>query len=547
MHSWKRRDGWEAVDPAERIAASIEARLQQLIRKEAKEGRDFKEIDLLGRQVERMARVGQYQQTGRAADLNPRLERQSASPRRAADKNPISPEQQAKLEAAFLDGMFDYQKHWYRVGLTERIRNILKSRQIGATYYFAHEALIDALKTGRNQIFLSASKAQAFQFRSYICDFARTVADVELKGELIKLPNQAELMFLGTNSRTAQGRHGNLYLDEYFWIPRYAELNKLAGGMAAQKQYRKTYFSTPSTLAHAAWPFWSGEHFNKGRPKAQHLQLDISHAALAAGMRCPDGQWRQIVTILDALAGGCDLFDLNQLRLENAPQEFNQLFMCQFIDDAESVFPFAWLQRAMVDSWELWSDWHPFAPKPFGQREVWIGYDPSKSRDAAALVVLAPPAVAGGKFRILEQHQFHNADYEAQANFIRETCARFNVTYLVIDNTNIGNAVYQLVQKFRPDAVAINSTLELKTIMVLKALNVLQHDRLEFDAGQPEIAASFLAIKKTITPSGRHVTYQACRSEETSHADLAWATIYALSRESLGGDTPTSSSFMEIF
>ena len=47
-----------------------------------------------------------------------------------------------------------------------------KSRQIGATYYFAREAFIDALKTGRNQIFLSASKAQAHIFKTYIQQFA---------------------------------------------------------------------------------------------------------------------------------------------------------------------------------------------------------------------------------------------------------------------------------------------------------------------------------------------------------------------------------------
>jgi hypothetical protein len=29
---------------------------------------------------------------------------------------------------------------------------------------------------------------------------------------------------------------------------------------------------------------------------------------------CADGQWRQIVTIEDALAGGCTLFNLDQLK-----------------------------------------------------------------------------------------------------------------------------------------------------------------------------------------------------------------------------------------
>lgn len=546
IHSWKRRDAWDDSDPAERIASTIEQRLIQLINKDGKEGKDFKEIDLLTRQVERVARIEKYQRTGREVDLNPNIANRNAAPKRQPEKNAISEEQQKLLEEAFLDRMFGHQKNWYRAGLTERVRNILKSRQIGATYYFAHEALIDALKTGRNQIFLSASKSQAFQFRSYIVDFASEVAGVELKGDRIKLPNMAELIFLGTNSRTAQSYHGNLYLDEYFWIPRYRELRKLAAAMASQKQYRQTYFSTPSTMTHEAYRVWTGEAFNDGRPKSDHIRLDISHDALAAGLRCPDGQWRQIVTILDALAGGCDLFDLERLKLENTPQEFAQLFMCQFIDDGQSVFSFAMMQRAMVDSWEVWDDWKPFTARPFGNREVWIGYDPSNTGDRAALVVLAPPTVPGGKFRILERHQFAGADYEAQAKFIRDTCARFNASFIGIDVSGIGSAVHQLVRQFRPDAVAYSYSVELKTKMVLKALNVLDHGRLEYDAGHTDIAASFMAIKRVLTPSGRQTTFQAGRSEETSHSDIAWAAMHALFNEPLEGSTATNSSIMEI-
>ncbi|MFH7191289.1 terminase large subunit domain-containing protein, partial [Klebsiella pneumoniae] len=99
--------------------------------------------------------------------------------------------------------MFNYQRHWWEAGKTNRIRNLLKSRQVGATFYFAREALIDALLTGRNQIFLSASKAQAHVFKQYIIDFAKEV-EVELKGDPMVLPSGATLYFLGTNARTAQ-------------------------------------------------------------------------------------------------------------------------------------------------------------------------------------------------------------------------------------------------------------------------------------------------------------------------------------------------------
>ncbi|WP_068634917.1 terminase ATPase subunit family protein [Thauera butanivorans] len=547
VSTWKGRDGWDKAMPRERVESVLEQRIVQLVLKEKKTGGDFKELDLLARQFERLARIRRYEAPGgHEGDLNPNVENRNKGTKKKPTRNFFSPEQIEELRKRFHDGMFGYQEVWHQASLTERIRSILKSRQIGATYYFAREALMDALDTGRNQIFLSASKAQAMQFRSYIVKFAQEVG-VELKGEKIILFNGAELIFLGTNSRTAQSYHGNLYIDEIFWIPRYKELRKVASGMAAQKRYRTTYFSTPSAQSHEAYPIWTGAAYNKGRPKAEHVHIDVSHAALRAGRRCEDGIWRQIVTIEDALAGGCDLFDLDQLKRENNPEEFAQLFMCQFIDDGNSVFNLSLLMRCMVDSWEVWDDWKPFATRPFGDRPVWLGYDPSDTGDAAALVVLAPPAVPGGKFRVLERIQFHGADFADQAEFIRKTCERYNVTFIGIDASGLGVGVYQLVKQFRPDAVGYSYSTELKTRMVLKALDVMSKGRLEWDSGHTDIAASFMAIKKTITPSGRHVTYQASRSEDVSHADIAWAVMHGLIHEPLEGATETNQSSMEIF
>lgn len=64
VQSWKQRDGWDSVAPISRVEMSLEARLTQLIIKPQKTGGDFKEIDLLGRQIERLARVNRYSQTG---------------------------------------------------------------------------------------------------------------------------------------------------------------------------------------------------------------------------------------------------------------------------------------------------------------------------------------------------------------------------------------------------------------------------------------------------------------------------------------------------
>jgi hypothetical protein len=470
----------------------------------------------------------------------------AARARRKPLRNAFSDEQRDKLVEAFRASLFDYQKVWFRNGC-QRTRNILKSRQIGATWYVAREALVDALETGRNQIFLSASKAQAHVFRQYITQFAREAADVDLTGDPIVLPNEAILYFLGTNARTAQSYHGNFYFDEYFWVGGFRQLNKVASGMAMHKRWRKTYFSTPSSIGHEAYSFWSGAHINRGRAKADHLHLDVSHQALAGGRLCEDRQWRQIVTVEDAVAGGCDLFDLDELRLEYSGEEVANLLMCQFIDDTASVFPLADLQRCMVDSWDEWAaDFKPFATRPFGYRPVWVGYDPALSGDSAGLVVVAPPMVPGGKFRVLERVQFRGMDFEAQAESVRQITQRYNVAYMAIDTTGIGQGVYQLVRQFYPGVIALNYSPELKGRLVLKGLSVVRHGRLQFDAGWTDLAQSFMAIRKTMTASGRRVTFEASRCEQTGHADLAWACLHALGNEPLEGVTGTNTGFMEF-
>lgn len=548
IQAWKTRDEWEKTKPENRVAQAIEARLITLIFKNKKSSGDMKEVDLLMRELERLARIERYRDTGKESDLNPNIQNRNAVAKKQKKPNTFTEQEVEILINAFEENLYDYQWDWYRAG-NQRTRAILKSRQIGATYYFAREAFIDALKTGRNQIFLSASKAQAHIFKTYIQQFAFEHTGVELKGDPIIIGNnQANLTFLGTNARTAQGHHGNFYFDEFFWTYGFNELNKVASGMAMHKKWRKTYFSTPSTMAHQAYAFWTGERYNRGRPKDQRLNIDISHDALKRGRYCEDKLWRQIVTILDAENGGCDLFDIDELRFEYSAEEFANLLMCQFIDDGASIFPLNMLQACMVDSWEAWSeDYKPFHIRPLASRPVWVGYDPAETGDSAGLVVVAPPSVANGKFRILERHQFRGMDFKAQAEQISQITLRYNVTYIGLDTTGMGTGVAQLVRQFFPALTTFSYSPEVKTQLVLKTLDVIRNGRLEFDAGHTDIAQSLMSIKKTLTASQRQMTFTAGRSEEIGHADLAWALMHAVYNEPLEGTTISNSSILEIY
>lgn len=545
VHSWKSRDEWDRSEVVDRVDGAIEARMVQLVIKENKTGSDFKEIDLLGRQLERTARIKKYLGGGTETDLNPNIAARNSDPKKAPKRNEFTEEHIEQLESIFLDNCFDYQKDWYRAG-NQRTRVILKSRQIGATYYFAREALLDAMITGRNQIFLSASKSQSHIFRSYIQTFANEVG-IELTGDPITLSNGAMLYFLGTNARTAQGYHGNFYFDEFFWVYGFNELNKVASGMSMHKKWRKTYFSTPSSMAHEAFAFWTGTRHNRGRAKADHLNIDVSHSALQGGRLCEDKMWRQIVTIMDAEAGGCELFDMDELKFEYSAEAFANLLMCEFVDDGASIFPLAMLQPCMVDSWEAWiEDYKPFAMRPLGHRTVWVGYDPAETGDSAGLIVVAPPLIAGGKFRVLERHQFKGMDFAGQAAFIKKITERYTVGYIGIDSTGMGTGVAQLVRQFFPALTTFSYNVEVKTRLVLKMYDVIKNGRLEFDAGWTDVAQSLMAIRKTTTAGGRQFTYTAGRNDETGHADLAWALMHAIHNEPLEGMTSQNGSFMEF-
>lgn len=564
VRSWKARERWEELGPLERVETSLDARLQLLIWRDEKSGRDFKEIDLLTRQLERTARIRRYEAPGgHEGDLNPKIANRNAGERKQRRRNHLTVDQQQALRDAFERGLFGYQRDW-RIDLNSSTANvtrmILKSRQIGATYYFAREALIRAIDTGNNQIFISASRAQANIFKQYIQAFVADVCGVKLEGDPITLDldevsgpggEPVKLYFLGTNYRTAQGYHGDVYVDECFWIHGFEQLNKVASAMSSQKRYRKTYFSTPSTLAHQAYAMWSGERFNARRPKDQRVTIDISHAALKPGVRGPDGIWRQIVTLVDAEEKGCDLFDRAELELDYSPDEFANLFLCQFVDDSDSMFPFNLMRRAMVDSWDAWAgDFDPYALRPFGDRPVWIGYDPAESAagDDAALVIVAPPATPGGKFRVLEKHRLRGLDFAGQAARIIEQLDRYRVEYIGIDTTGVGKAVWEIVRQRFPLATRLDYSVPLKTQMVLKAKNVFSSGRIEFDAGATDIAASFMAIRAELTGSQRQVTFVASRAGDTGHADLAWAVMHALHNEPLDPTrAPSRKSRMRIF
>ncbi|MBL4755852.1 MAG: terminase family protein [Flavobacteriales bacterium] len=534
VYQWAAKYSWASMLQHETVEQAISRRLVLLAEKEELTENDLKIMDRLMGQLDKIANIDLKK--ARILKEKARTQREldgiesggGNKPGKRKKSNDISGITKEQLEKVRLDLFYGYQQRWHD-NLLERIRFILKSRQIGATYYFAYEAFENAVLTGDNQVFLSASRNQSNIFKAYIIKFAREYFGVELKGEVITLSNGAELRFVSTNARTAQGFNGHLYIDEVFWIANFKQINDLAGGMASHKKWRKTYFSTPSIKSHGAFPLWSGQKYNDD--KGKEYEFDLSHASLKHGVKGKDNIWRNVVTVVDAQEQGCDLFDIDTLKDENSESTFNNLFMCHFLEAGLSVFNLNDLLACAVDSNVVWVDFKKKEQRPFGNKHVWLGYDPARHGDKSTLVVLAPPDPENPKFRLLEKMQLKGS-FQFQANTIEKLFDRYNVQFLGIDCTGVGLGVFELVQAFYRRATPIHYGIESKTNLVLKAIDVIESRRMQWDEEHTDMAPAFLQVQQTTTGQDK-ITYVADRTSELGHADVAFAMMHAMSNEPL--------------
>ena len=139
--SWRDRDKWDKTSVARRINEQVDMRLSMLVAKDGKTAEDYNEIESLSKLLERTARIQRYESGGNEADLNPNVERRSKKHRaRAKEKENaarITDDEIEVLRRAFLDNIYPHQRAWYEHSKRYEMRQYVKSRQIGATYYFA--------------------------------------------------------------------------------------------------------------------------------------------------------------------------------------------------------------------------------------------------------------------------------------------------------------------------------------------------------------------------------------------------------------------------
>ena len=526
---WRDNQKWENQTTFDRMQACTELRYMHLLFKENKSNADYKEFDRVCKTLKNL--------------FFPVREEEKEDKKRIKAFMKIDPEEfKEKINAFWEENAFPYQKDF--IAETDSILNlptsdgqavVLKGRQTGFTWALAiGRALRRAVNLGHDQVYISSSQRQAFKARDDIKRLILEIFDVKVQGiDRIQLPNGAIIDFLGANYRTAQGFTGDVTVDEYAWMLDFDDLTEVVKACATLKQYNIVMSSTPSHESHPSYNFWMG--ITEGRKGVEFTYDDARK-----GILCSDGIYRKIITLEDAVAQGNDLINVERLKRRH-PDSYPMLFQGIWMKHGDSAFDARQIMTCMVDTFEEWPDvWiDQGLDRPYGNKDVVLGYDPAKELDISACVVIALPTQQHPYHRVIEKFNLHGEDYDDQAEKLVNLTVRYNVKHIGIDTTGVGAAVAARVEKLLIGKMIPIKKMEgsapQKNFLVMQMRNLFRDKGLRFDKSWTDVFESYLAIRPK---AGRGtILYETVRTSQTAHADFSWAIMYGLSYINLDGTT----------
>lgn len=187
-----------------------------------------------------------------------------------------------------------YQQRWW-ADRHKKHRHYINARQVGTTVAMAMEAGAMRIETGRPQVFIAPSRAQAEIFHHYLRDKFGAAApmqgrDVFCLSPLCKVPDYLE------------DGSADVYVDSYGW---------LVGGFQKVRYMAETLAGVDGRIT------WlnSGDVPKRG-------------GNIAATRFARDDATRETLTIWNAVEQGLTSVDPRNLQTEYAPEEFTSLFEC---------------------------------------------------------------------------------------------------------------------------------------------------------------------------------------------------------------------------
>lgn len=373
-------------------------------------------------------------------------------------------------------------------------RKVVKSRQIGFSFIAALEGYTSTLEDGQETDYISASEDQAKELLAHVRRFMsidRTRAKVNNVNEIV-LPNNGIIRSLPCTAKTSRGfSPKRLYLDELaHWTHDEEIWQAVAPSLTrTDKERRLTVISTPLGKRGKFFDVWENHNWYSAHK----------------------------VDLYEAIKDGCpvDIERCHQLVPDDIA--FRQEFLCEFVDEATSYFPYD-LIMPCVDH-NLTNDSLDQLQARTGS--LYSGYDPAKLVDSGVYTI-----VERNDREIVIRHikEWQGVSYSEQERYINMMTQATSISKLLTDSTGVGVKIQEdLEGSLGARAEGITFTNAIKE-QIITDLRVAFQDRTIRIPHDMKLITQLHGLQRSISDAGA-TKYQ---HEENKHDDYVWSLALAL-------------------
>lgn len=373
------------------------------------------------------------------------------------------------------------------------------SRQVGKSFALSLEALVEGFSQKCDNLVLSSSQRQSREIMRKVKDHMQAMkvlshGEIESINEHVEdltLPNGSRIISLPASPDTVRGFTGNIYLDEFAFHSDQRDIYKAVYPFTT-RGYKIRICSTPNGM--------------------NNMFHDLVNR--------PDSPFSKHITDIHlANKEGLDV-DINELRKGVPhPDDWDQEFMCKFVDEATALLTYNLIQAAedTMATQEL-ADWAGLA----SDSELYLGMDIGRKRDLTVFWILEK---VGDVFWTRAAIVMHKASFTAQRERLYFLMDMLRIRRACIDSTGLGMQLAEEANtKYGSRVEPVTFTGPVKEDLAVTLLRTFQ-DRLIRVPMDTEIREDLHSVQKVVTSAG-NIRYDAQRSD-SGHADRFWALALA--------------------
>ena len=385
--------------------------------------------------------------------------------------------------------LYPYQKSFVNSDARFEVHN--KSRQIGFTESYGYRSVKRAYKYEINQLIVSSSQRQSNHAMSYVekwLNLYRGRYGLKLTKDSAtekRLSNGKSIYCLPSKPETIRGFNGDVLIDEYALHKEDDKIYEaLLPSIVKSSKYKISICSTPLGQSNMFY----------------EIMTDLA--------KYPDFK-RSTINCYDAIKQGCTM-DIDTIKRNMDEESFRQEFMCEFIDEQTSYFPYELLKSVIKDYNE-----HALKGKNYG------GIDIGRTKDRYAFGVVNK----SDKYRLKALEVLHNKKFSVLFDTSCRMIEENDLEVCYVDKGLIGmQLAEELEDKYPSIVLGVQFTNMFKNELATYTKKLIENKDFEMYEHRDLISALH-KIKKTVTPSNQ-VNFDSKRDEK-GHADEGWAVMLA--------------------